>query len=291
MNKFCRFFLLLMLAVCCCRGAAAQTRFRLASPATVEQRLGQYGGDDTQREKTLKQLFAASECPQLAEQPVKKLKQPNLICVLPGASGEVLVVGAHFDHVIRGSGVVDNWSGASLLPSLLESLSGEPRRHTFIFIGFAGEETGEVGSKFYLQQLSAEARTKLQAMVNMDTLGLGPTKVWASRADPALVRALSMVAHLLNAPLGVVNVEQVGSTDSEQFRRQHIPAITIHSLTQETLPVLHSPQDNLKRVKLADYYESYRLIAAYLAFLDAQWPPPEPPPTAPMEGENLSREQ
>ncbi len=197
-----------------------------------------------------------------------------MICVLPGTGGEVVLVGAHFDHVARGSGVVDNWSGASLLPSLLESLSGQPRRHTFIFVGFSGDEQGEVGSNFYVKQLSPGQKSHLQAMVNLDTLGLGPPKVWASRAHPMLVRALGMVAHLLNSPLAVTDVDQVGSTDSEQFRAQQIPAVTIHSLTQETLRVLHSPHDTLKEIKLADYYESYRLVAAYLAFLDEQWPPP-----------------
>lgn len=282
---------MLALSACCGRGAAAQTRYRLAPQATVEQRLGQYGGDDLKRERALKQMFADAGCPQLSEQPVKDLKLPNVICVLPGTSAEVLVVGAHFDHVERGAGVVDNWSGASMLPSLLESLSGERRRHTFIFIGFAGEEKGEIGSQFYVKHLSATERTKLEAMVNMDTMGLGPTKVWASRADPELVRALAGVAQQLNAPLAVVNVDRVGSTDSEQFRLQHIPAITLHSLTQATLTVLHSPQDNLKQIRLADYYESYRLVAAYLAILDAQWPPrPEMKQAAPTaEGENISR--
>ncbi len=59
-----------------------------------------------------------------------------MICVLPGNSEKVIIVGAHFDHVSDGSGVVDNWSGASLLPSLYQALKDHPRKHTFIFIGF-----------------------------------------------------------------------------------------------------------------------------------------------------------
>ena len=48
-------------------------------------------------------------------------------------------------HEENGEGVVDNWNGASLLPSLFESLESQALRHTFRFIGFAEEETGLSG--------------------------------------------------------------------------------------------------------------------------------------------------
>jgi hypothetical protein len=42
----------------------------------------------------------------------------------------------------------------------------------------------------------------------------------------------------------------------------------LHSITQETLAVLHTANDDWKSVKLDDYYNSYRLTAAYLAYID-----------------------
>ncbi len=39
-------------------------------------------------------------------------------------------------------------------------------------------------------------------------------------------------------------------------------------MTQETWPILHSAKDTMSAVKIDDYYDSYRLIAAYLAYLD-----------------------
>lgn len=99
---------------------------------------------------TLKQIFTEAGCDEshLSEQPVKGSKLPNVICVLPGSSDRVIIVGAHFDRVPDGDGVVDNWSGASLLPSLYEAVKLEPRKHTYIFVGFTDEEKGEVGSHF-----------------------------------------------------------------------------------------------------------------------------------------------
>ena len=81
-------------------------------------------------------------------------------------------MGAHYDRVSAGNGVVDNWSGASLLPSLYEAVKGQPREHTYIFIGFTDEEKGLVGSRFYVRQMMKQQVAATDAMVNMDTLGL-----------------------------------------------------------------------------------------------------------------------
>jgi hypothetical protein len=252
--------------------AAESVRYSPVSRETVESRLNKYAGNNGQREATLKQMFAEAGCDDqhLSEQPVKGSKLPNIVCLLPGSSDKVIIVGAHFDRVSEGDGVVDNWSGASLLPSLFEAVKIEPRKHTYIFIGFTDEEQGEVGSRFYARQMTKEQVAATDAMVNMDTLGLAPTEVWASHSDKRLTGALVYIANQLNIPVTGVNVEQVGSTDSEQFAERKIPRITIHSLTRETwnARILHTSKDKISAMRLDDYYETYRLLAAYVAFLD-----------------------
>jgi Iap family predicted aminopeptidase len=244
----------------------------------VESRLKDFAAKNDEREAEINKLFAESGCrdSRLSEQTVRSKLPPNVICVLPGQTDEVIVVGAHTDKVEAGDGVVDNWSGASLLPSLYQSLDAEPRRHTYVFIGFTAEEQGLLGSDYYAHHLSPEQREKIAAMVNMDSLGVGPTKVWASHADKALLRALSETAARMKLPLAGVNVERVGSTDSESFAGFRIPRITIHSITQETWPILHSHRDRLSAVKMDDYYNSYLLIAGYLAYLDTFLGQPAP---------------
>jgi len=249
----------------------AQLHFGTVNSQVVEQRLKSYKGGDSEREATVKNLFRSAGCPdrELTEQSVKGSKQPNVICVLPGSAEAVIVVGAHFDHVDAGDGVVDNWSGASLLPSLYQALKTNPRKHTFIFVAFTAEEKGLVGSRFYVSSLTPDQVKKIDAMVNMDTLGLGPTEVWASRSDQKLVRALNGVAHALKLPLTGVNVDGVGESDEESFIKRGVPTITIHSLTQSTIQVLHSNRDNYSAIHFNDYYNSYRLVSAYLVLLDS----------------------
>jgi Peptidase family M28 len=245
--------------------------FRLQTRATVEKRLKSFAADNQVREDIIRGWFAQSGCAKanLSEQPAKFGLPPNVICVLPGETPDTIVVGAHTDKVLRaGDGVVDNWSGASLLPSLLFSLSSVKRRHTFIFIGFTAEERGMLGSEYYVDHLTPEARDLIKAMVNMDSLGVTPTKVWATHADKPLLDALASVAMASRLPVSPVNVDNVGTTDSESFARYHIPRITLHSITQETMPILHSSEDRLAVINMNDYYDSYKLIAEYLAYLD-----------------------
>jgi Zn-dependent M28 family amino/carboxypeptidase len=259
---------------------AEPVRFNLVSREMVEARLKKYGGDNKQRQATLKQIFTEAGCDgqHLAEQPVKGSKLPNVICVLPGSSGKVIIVGAHFDRVSAGDGVVDNWSGASLLPSLYEAVKTEPRKHTYIFIGFTDEEKGLVGSHFYVQQMPKEQVTATDAMVNMDTLGLAPSEVWATHSDKRLMAALASIAKQLNVAVTGVNVDEIGSSDSESFAQRKIPRITIHSLTQETwnAAILHTSKDKLSAMRLDDYYQTYRLLAAYIAYLDQIAGVPDP---------------
>jgi len=271
----CRFFLALavVLQLQSWPKATAQSfRYSRVSREVVEKRLSEYAGDNKQREATLVQLFIEAGCDNqhLSEEAVKGSKLPNVVCVLPGTSDKVIVIGAHFDRVPEGDGVVDNWSGASLLPSLYESVKTEPRKHTYIFIGFTDEEKFEVGSRFHVQHLTKEQVAATDAMVNMDTLGLGPTQVWGSHSDQLLVGALGFIAKRLKAPVSIVDVEQVGSTDSEQFAARKIPRITIHSLTEKLWEagILHSSKDRISAIRLDDYYQTYGLLAAYLTFLD-----------------------
>ena len=153
---------------------------------------------------------------------------------------------------------------------MYQSLKGEPRKHTYIFIGFTDEEEGEIGSRFYVKEMTKEQVAATDAMVNMDTLGLASTEVWASHSDKLLYGVLAYIAKQLSLPVTAVNVEQVGSTDSEQFAARKIPSITIHSLTQDSwnAHILHTGKDKLSAINLDDYYQTYRLVAAYLGFLD-----------------------
>ena len=114
----------------------------------------------------------------------------NVIGVLPGTdpqlSKEVVVVGAHLDHLGMGGasslsdskspaihhGADDNASGTSALieiASILSSPANRPKR-TVVFIAFSGEELGLLGSVHYVKN-PVYAIKDTVAMVNLDMVG------------------------------------------------------------------------------------------------------------------------
>lgn len=261
----------------CFEAAVTVPPVEMVDPAMLLEQLRGTPRTNPERFERLRELFAAAGCgPLLTEQVVPKARQPNLVCTLPGAGDTRIVVGAHFDKVSAGRGVVDNWSGAVLLPALYQGLSRANPRNTFAFVAFTGEERGQLGSKAFVELLieSGDANT-IVAMINLDTLGLGDTKFEAHEADKQLACLLAATAGRIGEPVKTRGNGPADSSDHEPFRDADIPAIRLHSLTRSSTSVIHSGADRFEAVDPTAYRASYRLIAAYLAAVDQFYTVPE----------------
>lgn len=258
--------------------AAQKLTYTPVSQQVIEERLKRGAGSNKERGTALRKLFEEAGCAEVAAQAPKGLPLPNVLCTLAGDEKATIVVGGHYDKVPKGEGIIDNWSGAALLPSLFESLHRTRRRLTFVFAGFSGEEEGLRGSSAFVKLMNADDKANLKAMVNIDSLGLGPTKIEVQQSDPKLVEAVARVAHATSLPVGVVNVGQMGMSDAASFRLIRVPTLEFHSLTRDTLPFVNSSRDKARVLRLSDYADSYRLIGAFLAFIDVNWGISEPRP-------------
>lgn len=259
--------LLLSLVLLSAPVSAQQVFVQPVSRDIISARLKLAVSSNSERKEILMQQFTAAGCTEVFEQPVKGSRQGNVICTLPGTGEKAILIGAHFDS-INSLGIIDNWSGASMLPSLYQALAGRERNHTFVFVGFTDEEMGFRGSETYVKQMSKAQRSNLQAMVNIDCVGMADTKVWVQRADKLLLDVLSRVASSLELPLQGVNVNDVGDTDSISFASRGIRVIDIHSITQRNYELLHLGRDTPDMIEIDDYYDTYKLLSVYLGFLD-----------------------
>ena len=229
---------------------------------------------NTGRLDRLRSLFQSVGCA-TTEQKVSGSKMPNLICEIPGPDEAVILIGAHYDKVDQSQGVIDNWSGASMLPAIYQAIkyAGTAAKHMIVFVAFADEEKGLVGSRSYAAKLKKEERAHYEAMINIDSVGSGPVKIWAGRNDPRLTQLLNAVAVSLKIEVGAINLDQVGLGDSFPFHDKKIRTIDFHSLTAETWPILHSPRDNPQALQFENYWDTYRLVATYVAYLDLKLTP------------------
>ncbi len=105
----------------------------------------------------------------------------NVLATLPGVdprfSGEVVVVGAHFDHLGADDaevyyGADDNASGTAGLLEVAEAFSRNSQgvRRSVLFAGWDAEESGLLGSYYYVARSSFPLERTV-AMLQMDMIG------------------------------------------------------------------------------------------------------------------------
>ena len=69
-----------------------------------------------------------------SDAPVNKRAPANVVCRLPGSLPRRILIGAHFDKLGLGRGIVDNWAGAAMLANLVEALLPVEQRHELLFV-------------------------------------------------------------------------------------------------------------------------------------------------------------
>ncbi|MGC2695394.1 MAG: M28 family peptidase [Candidatus Angelobacter sp.] len=256
----------LVCAVC----LAQKVQFSPLEKSIVVQRMKTIPGSNRERAARLKEMFAEAGCngSALTEQKVEGADTPNVICRMGDGGGEMVIVGAHYDRNSSPQRPLDNWSGAALLPALYHSLRERKRAHNFIFVAFADNGNDPSGAESFVQKLSGSQLERAAAMVNLDALGLSPTKVWAAHSDKDLVHALVIMVYALKLPASQIDIAAVGNTDSDPFAVRHIPQVTIHSLTQQNVATGATTQ-----FRPNNYYDTYRLLCGYLAYLDQSLKP------------------
>lgn len=260
--------LILLLAPFC---SAQKFRFSQVDQKTVSERLQNAPADEESRRTRLRELFIQAGCArdQLSEEHLEGSSRVNIICRLPGKTGYTIVVGANYYHATP-----DNWTAASLLPSLFQSLVSRRRHHTFLFVAFADGGTDLAGSRYFADHMGQEQLDRTEAMVNLEPLGFSPTKI-APNSDKELVKDFVAVMYVLKLVASQVDISKGMRVDSEPFSSLNIPQITLHSLTQDAVadlktqgPSAASATPSAPEFRLDFYYNSYRLISGYLAYLD-----------------------
>jgi Zn-dependent M28 family amino/carboxypeptidase len=99
----------------------------------------------------------------------------NIEAALPGASSEVLLVGAHYDTAPGTPGANDNASGVAALLELANSLRGERFEREIRFVAFVNEEppyfqSDAMGSRVYARRCR-ERGERLAGMLSLETIG------------------------------------------------------------------------------------------------------------------------
>jgi Zn-dependent M28 family amino/carboxypeptidase len=88
-----------------------------------------------------------------------------------GNDGEVVMVGAHLDSVVEGPGINDNGSGSAGILEVAENLRRYNPRNTIRFALWGAEESGLLGSQYYVDNLEAQQSQDIALYLNFDMIG------------------------------------------------------------------------------------------------------------------------
>ncbi len=197
----------------------------------------------------------------------------NVLAVLPGSdpelSSEVIVIGAHYDHVGRGNvtnsngpfgyihnGADDNASGTAAVLELIDafsSLTPAPRR-TLLFAFWDAEEVGLLGSSHWVRQ-PTRPLNDVKLTLNIDMLGRlreGKLTVMGWRSAAGLRARLQAVnpqgdLQFLYAPTVIAD------SDHYPFYAAGVPSIHFDSCKHDDY---HRPSDDADKL---DYEGLHRL--------------------------------
>ncbi len=120
-------------------------------------------------------LSAPGATARVSIDPPQERPQRNVIAELPGANDDnVVMAGAHLDSVQQGPGVQDNGSGSAVLLEVAEQIGKLKPQNTIRFGWWGAEESGLIGSTYYVNDLVANDPAGLERIalyLNFDMIG------------------------------------------------------------------------------------------------------------------------
>ena len=201
---------------------------------------------------------------------ISRHKARNVVGVLKGKSKRTIMIGAHYDHLGRmGSealfpGANDNASGTAMLLTLAEHFKRNPPKHSIIFVAFAGEEAGLVGSQWFVTDKPIEL-SEIELMINLDILGTGDdgiTVVNATKETDVYDRLVAINGQNEYLPQ-VKSRGPACNSDHCPFVDRGVPGIFIYTLGGTA--AYHDVHDTAEDLPLTKFPEVFFLLRDLIA--------------------------
>jgi Iap family predicted aminopeptidase len=262
--------LLPCLILICFSSAFAQesegaSKLRISTPEEIRSEFDSVPCKNGDRLKAVKALFEKMGA-KTEEIAVEKARGAENVVIRKAAANESLekiVIGAHYDKVPDGCGAVDNWTGVVALAHIYRSVKDLPLKKNIVFAAFGKEEEGLVGSSGMAGAIKKEQVAEYCAMINIDSLGLGAPQTLDNVSSRKLIGFTGALAKEMKITFAHTRVDGA-SSDSASFIGKKVPAVTIHSLTNDWQKILHTGNDQSSKVNHESVYAGYRVALALL---------------------------
>lgn len=173
----------------------------------------------------------------------------------PALKNEYIVVGAHYDHLgfrkPRGgkssakeihNGADDNASGTTAMLELMERFGKEKPKRSVLFIAFAAEEMGLLGSKEFVANPPIKLET-ISSMLNLDMVGMArkdSTEIWGLGTAEEFDAIVTKASDTQGLKITKVQTGK-GPSDHSTFAKKNIPVLMFFSGFHANY---HNPSDD-----------------------------------------------
>ncbi len=223
----------------------------------------------------------------------------NVAAYLSGETSEYVIIGAHYDHLGLGEqfsmapslagtvhpGADDNASGTAGVIELARRFAAEPKpKRGILFLAFAGEELGLLGSSYYVNHPSLPL-DKAVAMLNMDMIGRvreGKVYIGGGGTGTTLRGMLDQVIPNYKLKVDFSDTTGYGSSDHTSFTTKQVPVLFFFSGLHSDY---HKPSDTWDKIDGPGTVTLLKMIADVTARLQEAPDRPQfvrvlPPPSA-----------
>ncbi len=194
----------------------------------------------------------------------------NICAFIPGKinNDTMMVFSAHYDHLggmgkaTYFPGANDNASGVSVLLNLVKYYQKNPPKYKTVFIFFAGEEAGLLGSHYFVESKVMDL-TKIKFLVNLDLLGTGDDGImvvngYTFEKQFALLESINKEKQLLKE---IKRRGKASNSDHYWFSEAGVPCFFIY--TMGGIKAYHDVFDVAKTLPLTDYVDVFKLITEF----------------------------
>ena len=197
----------------------------------------------------------------------------------PAEKDQVVVVGAHFDHLGYGGpgsgslvpdtvaihhGADDNASGTAGLLALVRAYGAhrEDVKRTTLFLAFSGEELGTLGSAYYVNHPFFPLE-KTVVMVNLDMIGRMENRtltVYGTGTSPTWPKVLAKEDADSSLVLKEI-ADGYGPSDQAQFYAKDLPVLFFFTGTHNDY---HKPSDEWEKINYPGELTVVRYVSKIL---------------------------
>lgn len=197
----------------------------------------------------------------------------NIVGMVSGTSESdtCLVISAHYDHLGRMGkdvyfpGANDNASGVSMIIELMAFFNRAENKpkYNIVFIAFAAEEAGLIGSHFFVQNPLVPL-SKIKFLINLDLLGTGEEGLMVVNGSihNNQFEKLVKINTTKNYLPAIKKRGKAANSDHYYFSEQGVPAFFFYTLGG--VSHYHDIYDLPQTLPLTKYKQVYSLIIDFI---------------------------